>query len=457
MDYEAEAQKPGVMLLQKPTPALPLCMWSALDIGGGRPITVASSHHTNLGSVFILRLKDGWNDYNTFPRKLLCADGETNTMELADPRQNNHFDVRMIVCNPGVALHVMPAADPERPSGCSSPPRERTHERPLRRCLVCLAPLYEKDNVRWLIEWLELHKAMGVDAIQVPLYDKDESSVFYKVLKRYEKEGFIMLTDWSPGASGGVTHYGQIYERGKILAWNRCYLENLDIADWMLFIDIDEVWWSSQGLHFSLAWMDLRFMETGKAGFSARSVTVTSVFRRVPPTQRALCRLLLDIYDSVEAKPFCPANCGRYHHGREKYALRGRGSKELVMLWTHAIGGLDYSFADAKMELLGEEMATVRHYQGWWYEKNEALSPEALKRRDAAFPSDLIERVKANIIGDRALHDLYLSSPNKGGLSWIHVHEAEGVNGADGDINCYSLKTAKVSTILKADSGSPHP
>ena len=67
-----------------------------------------------------------------------------------------------------------------------------------------------------------------------------------------------MLTDWSPEGSGGVTNTKQIYQRGKILAWNRCYLENLDMADWMLFIDIDEVWWSSQGLRPSLDWMDLR-------------------------------------------------------------------------------------------------------------------------------------------------------------------------------------------------------
>ena len=86
----------------------------------------------------------------------------------------------------------------------------------------------------------------------------DESSVYYKVLKRYEKEGFVMLTDWSPEATGGVTDHRQIYQRGKILWWNRCYLENLDTVDWMLFVDIDEVWWSSRGLLPSLEWMDDR-------------------------------------------------------------------------------------------------------------------------------------------------------------------------------------------------------
>ena len=113
------------------------------------------------------------------------------------------------------------------------------------------------------------------------------------------------------------------------------------------------------------------------------------------------------------------------------------------------------------MELLAEEMATIRHYQGWWYNtrpNDGTLKPEAYKRRDDALPSDLIERVKANIIGDRALHDLYLSSPNKGGLGWIAVHEAaEGANGDDGGINCYSLKTVKTTTILKAQDQAPNP
>ena len=48
-----------------------------------------------------------------------------------------------------------------------------------------MAPAYGNKNVRWLVEWLEYHKAVGVDAVHIPIWDDEVDKIACRYLTPY--------------------------------------------------------------------------------------------------------------------------------------------------------------------------------------------------------------------------------------------------------------------------------
>jgi len=289
--------------------------------------------------------------------------------------------------------------------------------------VMCLAPVYGSDNVRWIIEWFEYHRALGIDHVHVPVWDDEgEAGPLWDLLRFYHESGFVTIHHWSEKASHGFTRPGLIYERAKNEAWNDCYLRNRGHSDWTVFLDIDEVLFTPRGqLWEALAFCEAAFKaDHSKVGCSMTSHTVTSVYKRVQP-YLVSHKLLLEEYDYGEGKPKCPFNCGKYHYGRSKFLARTR---ELwlppLMLWTHAIGGQDYAYADKIMTQVPAEVMNVHHYQAWWYTSEGKLLPEGLERNGTKVPEPLVAAVQDALQASPMLLGMYLDSPRKFGVSWIN-------------------------------------
>lgn len=302
---------------------------------------------------------------------------------------------------------------------------------------VCAAPIYGYANIRWLIEWLEYLRAVGATTVHVPMHEDVQdakAAAMWAVLRHYASGSFaggfeLIIHHWSKRASGGGTSDGAIYEKAKYLAWDECYLRSRGRTDWMVFIDIDELPYASEEaagtLTAALRACEALLGQSGgqKVGCAMDSVTATSVFKGVESYATSQ-KLLLDEYDYVESAPMCPYNCGQYHRGRQKYVLSGaRNLKQVpLMLWTHAVGGQDYPYANAVMAQLPASTMHVRHYSGWWYTNaahTEMNADEHLKRKSAPIARAALQRIAAALKGSPELMAMYRASPAQKGVTWV--------------------------------------
>jgi len=307
------------------------------------------------------------------------------------------------------------------------------------RLSICLSPLFASSNSRWLIEWMEYHRHAGVSKVHVPMYhDVSEpgAAAFWTIINRYADMGFAVITPWSPKVSKRATEINNVYEHGKILAWNACWLQFKDSVDWLAFVDIDEVLaGSGSDVTFDkqLDYADSEFKEFGKIAYSIRSSTVASMFNEVE-TYSISQRLLMDEYSETELKQFCQGVCGKYHHSRDKLLLRARpgaalGRPEeipLVMMWTHAIGGNDYNYADMMMKQLDKSIFYLKHFNGWWLLRDKPSNkrllewqPERMERRDDPVPAERLFLMQKTIENDSVLKKLYLESYAKKSPDWL--------------------------------------
>lgn len=295
------------------------------------------------------------------------------------------------------------------------------------RITVCLAPVYGPSNVRWMVEWLEFHRAMGVHHVQIPLFDDEKQhKPLWELLRWYQKQGFVTVHHWSARETSGLTKNDMMYERGKYLAWDDCYLRNRGVSNWALFVDIDETGFSTSGsFNQSLDFCDDVFNKTRKVACSLQSHTVTSVYKVVKPFVESN-KLLMEEYDYGEATTTgrCPHACGRYNRGRWKFIARTREEwLPPIMMWTHAIDGQEYDYADKIMAELPRDLLIVHHYQGWWYyqEGTVKLVPEALVKGGHPVPPKVITDMRNALDTSPELKKMYVNSPGKLGLSWIEA------------------------------------
>lgn len=82
-----------------------------------------------------------------------------------------------------------------------------------------------KDEARYMKEWIEYHRLIGVDHIY--LYNNFSSDNFFDILEPYIKEEFVTLIDWP-------------YELSQIPAYQHCYEHFKNETYWLMFIDLDE-------------------------------------------------------------------------------------------------------------------------------------------------------------------------------------------------------------------------
>jgi hypothetical protein len=308
---------------------------------------------------------------------------------------------------------------------------------------VCAAPVYGTANVRWLVEWLEYLRAVGVSTVHVPMYEDERSvaaKLMWDVLHHYSRldaatgeripGGLHVVTHhWSSRSSRHATDDGVIYERGKYLAWDECYLRGRGRTDWLLFLDVDELPFAPRDAEATLvsalrecdALLDAKTGGKG-VGCALNSVTATSVFKGVEDYATS-GKLLLDEYDYVESAPKCPYNCGKYHRGRQKYIVKGRDVHMVpLMMWTHSVGGQDYEYADKVLSQLPSTTMHIRHYSGWWYTNGphtEMAADEHLQRKASPLQRAALARIEAALAASPSLKKLYDASPAKNGVTWV--------------------------------------
>jgi len=279
---------------------------------------------------------------------------------------------------------------------------------PARRSVICLAPLYGKQNEKWLIEWLEYHAAIGFDLIHVPVFEFSKNG--RTVLEQYVKKKLVIIEDWSPETTQRISNKN--YEHGKLEAWNSCMMEYVETTDWMLFIDVDDLFVPGTDLEHSLNYFEEFSKRT--IGFAMHSVTTTSVFNKVRNTS------LLAQYQNVEAKPLCPYNCGEYHKGRQKYMLRG-GQLPEQLLWTYSIGGLDYENVGNKiMAQIPKSIASIHHYSGRWYFHHGEFHEDIKKSVYEPLPQKILNTIQIQINSQPLIKYIHKHSFN--GLPWVKNH-----------------------------------
>jgi hypothetical protein len=111
----------------------------------------------------------------------------------------------------------------------------------------CLAPLFEGVNVGMMVEWIEYHRALGVEHFHV--YDGVHDGDMLAVLLAYATEGLVSYHDWKDiGCAGDKPEMcapsAKVrYEyHAQDLAIHDCYLRNEGDYRWAIFGDLDEMW-----------------------------------------------------------------------------------------------------------------------------------------------------------------------------------------------------------------------
>ena len=244
--------------------------------------------------------------------------------------------------------------------------------------VLCIAPLYSTQRANVSLKFrLYLNETiayyinnLGFSRLEIPVFDVSPQVLY--ILQQSHYKPYVRLFNYSSSSTNGVItattdalpsfgkgSNGLIYERGKLLSWNSCYLRNFMTATMLLFVDIDEI--LSVVNHNMFINM---LSNSEKDIFSLESKTVVSYHKDFNEREDAKLSVLR-FYDGIEKNPLSPYNAGRYHRGRWKYFVRGflDGGKLLNdLLWTHSVSGLNYSYCDKTHHLVSTDIAYIRHY-----------------------------------------------------------------------------------------------
>lgn len=120
------------------------------------------------------------------------------------------------------------------------------------RLISCSSPL--SDKARYLPEWIEYHRIMGVEHFYVYVWDPDEE--LQRELARYSRLGLVTVIEWSLPTRPGVNHvqphaqthclqkYGAsaeyVGQRLPKSCRRRSLTDPFDLFRWILYNDLDE-------------------------------------------------------------------------------------------------------------------------------------------------------------------------------------------------------------------------
>ncbi|MDB4225820.1 glycosyltransferase family 92 protein [bacterium] len=100
----------------------------------------------------------------------------------------------------------------------------QTKDKETKEYFISICAIF-KNEARYMAEWIEYHKMLGVDHIY--LYDNNSEDNYRDVIAPYINEGFITLKSWP-------------MEHGQMAAYEDCYKSNRKDTKWLAFIDLDE-------------------------------------------------------------------------------------------------------------------------------------------------------------------------------------------------------------------------
>jgi hypothetical protein len=116
------------------------------------------------------------------------------------------------------------------------PPRSRSTSGPALDAYLSICAIY-RDEGRYLREWLELHRLVGVERFF--LYNNLSEDDHREVLAPYVREGLVVVHDWPvpPGATPSA----------QTSAYDDCVARHASETRWIAFIDLDEFLFSPTG------------------------------------------------------------------------------------------------------------------------------------------------------------------------------------------------------------------
>jgi hypothetical protein len=411
------------------------CLWTELkDLAEEKDTTefskrvvVTSSHGTSEGTSFLVV-------GNSNIDKLRCGNQiPARNIILSDPRHDNHFNIHRIDCPPNADLAIAGSLSPS----CPSLPRGQ-HSQSLMtlpppssaKNVLCMAPLYgvaNGSNGRFLMEYILYHLNLGFDHIVIPNFEVTRDEKLFLFLDSLQQQQQIRIIQWDDEHTSHWLSGFKMYEHGKLPAWNRCYLEYQETANWMIFLDVDELLsvkvtakdnanTNTSNLQPLLEWMEQQYDQFRKPGFLLKSRVVLSVLDHEIDDDK----LLLEQWNALELHRKCPFSCGKFHGGRWKYFVKGHGGGKNeytgqavaapplpYLLWTHSIHGLDYGFVeDNIMEVIpDEDVAELRHYQAYAYiSPSREYKLSDFQSTDSPLPSAVLNKVKKSLVPHAPLY-----------------------------------------------------
>lgn len=304
----------------------------------------------------------------------------------------------------------------------------KAYPKPMFNLTLCSSAIYGITGTKWLIEWIEYHRAAGYDSLD--LYIHDIGTLAQDVLNRYVSENsnefFIRLNDWIKIVDGGIYGFdantgvghgvfGEEWQLGQRLIRNDCYLRNRGRSKWIMMSDLDELFVSAmpqepriwQGPILQVC-EKLYQKNPLKIACSFSSVTVPPYADELSYTETP------DHYETFferitisESHCHDRYNCGKFHLGREKFALRTEfGSLNLNSpLFYHAVSR-NYDIAERfHVWVDAETQGYVRHYAGHFAHcRNGGLSVR--NKRHRPLPELLLQGIRNGI---RQKSDLYFA------------------------------------------------
>jgi hypothetical protein len=92
---------------------------------------------------------------------------------------------------------------------------------------VCICTIGKEEN-RYIKEFVEHYKKLGVDKIFLYDNNKKKGERFDSILSEYIKEGFVEIFNYR----GIIAPQLKVFEK--------CYNKHKNLYDWFIFFDIDE-------------------------------------------------------------------------------------------------------------------------------------------------------------------------------------------------------------------------
>jgi hypothetical protein len=154
-----------------------------------------------------------------------------------------------------------------------------------------------KNEARWVKEWIEYHKIMGVEHFY--LYNNDSSDGYLHVLEPYIKSGLVEIIPWE-------SRYAPFHDPRQPVQWvgfqlsafNDCIQRTCGVAKWLALIDIDEYLFPHYGVESLHTLLKTTDPDVGTLTFKWRCFG-TSYFKRLPPHSLMVELLSMRALDSV--------------------------------------------------------------------------------------------------------------------------------------------------------------
>lgn len=292
-----------------------------------------------------------------------------------------------------------------------------TTHKPRFALTMCTSAVYGLTGSKWITEWLEHHRANGFDSVD--LYVHTVGPLVWRVLDYYVDNNsprfHVRVVNWTSvfdefrvdvGVGRGVSV--EAWEHGQRLTRNDCYLRNRGRSRWVMFSDVDEL--------FSSPTSTVRDVvnDVCERAYSQDPTKMACSFSSVTvppnaPLPDNPAKLLLERLRESESQCQPPYNCGRYHRGREKYAIRTQADTANLRtpLFYHAVSR-DYVLADRVHVLVPSSLGVVRHYAGHFAHSRKG---GLLRPKENPPPGHILRAIQRELHARPALLALYQQHP----------------------------------------------